>query len=179
MTDQTTTNDQPPTDHTDQTPEVISLEEAATRLGISTNAVRQRIKRGTLTGDRTTTPWSVLWSPGRSRPTTGQPSTDQPTMESTTTTPDPRLAGIDAELAALRDERDWLRDRVEELTRTNLALISRLPAGDRPPDALEAATTRQDRAGGAERAAHDREADRAGGGLLRRFWRAWWHGERE
>ena len=80
-------------------PERISLEEAASQLGISTNAVRQRIKRGTLDADRSVTPWSVLWSPGRSQPTIDQPSTDQPT-----TVADGRASALEAELAS-RDRR--------------------------------------------------------------------------
>jgi hypothetical protein len=50
-------NDQP----TDQptTPALVSLEDAAAELGITVNAVRQRIKRGTLIGIRTEAGWLV------------------------------------------------------------------------------------------------------------------------
>jgi hypothetical protein len=86
-------------DHgTDQT-ERVSLEEAAVRLNISVNAVRQRIKRGTLDADRSASPWSVLWSISRSQPTPDQPPTNQPTMPA-----DNRMLALKAEIAG-RDQR--------------------------------------------------------------------------
>ncbi len=36
---------------TDQAPEPVTIDDAATVLGITSNAVRQRLKRGTLTGE--------------------------------------------------------------------------------------------------------------------------------
>ncbi|MBA3275645.1 MAG: hypothetical protein H0T72_07615, partial [Chloroflexia bacterium] len=51
-------DDQPATDQP-TTPALVSLEDAADALGITVNAVRQRIKRGTLIGVRTETGWLV------------------------------------------------------------------------------------------------------------------------
>ncbi len=50
--------DQPATDQP-TTPALVTLEDAAAALGITVNAVRQRIKRGTLIGVKTDTGWSV------------------------------------------------------------------------------------------------------------------------
>jgi hypothetical protein len=99
MSDQSDRPDQPadqdPTDPrptaTDQAPEPVTTDEAATVLGITANAVRQRLKRGTLAGEKTAGGW-VVWLPtdpptnhiaGRSPtnqpPTRSRPTIDQPT----------------------------------------------------------------------------------------------------
>ena len=65
--------DRPPTDPTDPSAVAadrptghgepgrpVSLEEAADRLGITANAVRQRLKRGTLAGHKTPAGWVVV-----------------------------------------------------------------------------------------------------------------------
>jgi hypothetical protein len=74
--------DRPPTNPAAMVP----LEEAAARLGISVNAVRQRIKRRTLLGVRTGAGWLVATDPATTatgcRDDTDQPPTDhrpQPT----------------------------------------------------------------------------------------------------
>jgi hypothetical protein len=87
----------------------------AERLGISTNAVRQRIKRGTLDADRSVTPWSVLWSPGQSQPPTGQPSTDQATRTAADRAPalEAELAGRDLRIRDLELDRDRWHDQAQ------------------------------------------------------------------
>ncbi len=77
-TDQPTNQgDRPAGDHrpttTDHAP--VPIEEAAAQLGITVNAVRQRIKRGTVEGYKTPAGWVVVVQ----RPTTDQGSTDRPT----------------------------------------------------------------------------------------------------
>jgi hypothetical protein len=70
--------DQPPTDQV-TTPALLTLEEAAAQLGITVNAVRQRIKRGTLLGVKTDAGWLV---DADHRPATDRPptrATNQPT----------------------------------------------------------------------------------------------------
>ena len=66
--------DQPPTKY-----ERGSLEEAALRLGITVNAVRQRLKRGTLIGVKTTHCWLVDWRPTNNEDDS-RSSTNQPTV---------------------------------------------------------------------------------------------------
>ncbi len=67
-------SDQPPTDRL-TTPEPVPIEEAAAALGISVNAVLQRLKRGTLTGIKTDAGWSMSCRPHVDRPETS----DRPT----------------------------------------------------------------------------------------------------
>ena len=95
MTDQPTgQNNRPPGDHRPTTADhaPVPIEAAADRLGITVNAVRQRIKRGTLEGYKTPAGWVVVID----RPTSDQPPTsttdqrpttgDQPTNQRPTTT---------------------------------------------------------------------------------------------
>jgi len=81
----------PPTDPTDQpaAPALLSVEAAAAELGISSNAVRQRIKRRTLFAVKTEAGWLVATD----RPTTvvgRQPDHDRPPTNPTTTPTDHR-----------------------------------------------------------------------------------------
>lgn len=103
--------DQPAADHA-TTPALLTLEDAAADLGITVNAVRQRIKRGTLLGVKTDEGWLV--DPGH-RPATERPptrATGQPTNHTTTST-DQQLT---IDLAPLADViRDQNR-RLEELS---------------------------------------------------------------
>ena len=73
--------DQPPTDQ-DDAPVLVSLEEAAAELGISVNAVRQRIKRHTVAAVKTEAGWLVDMVATNQRPTTQRP-TDQATNQPT------------------------------------------------------------------------------------------------
>jgi len=73
-TDNESTTDQRPADH-----DVLTLEETAERLGISINAVRQRIKRGTLPAERTPAGWVVsLATDHTAHAGQGRRPTDQP-----------------------------------------------------------------------------------------------------
>jgi hypothetical protein len=89
-TDQDATDHRPTTGDHPPDPVPATLEEAAVTLGITSNAVRQRLKRGTLTGEKTAGGW-VVWLPadqattvvvGRSvidqPPTTGRPTSHRP-----------------------------------------------------------------------------------------------------
>src|SRR5688500_11026923 len=69
--------DHRPANHADQeeAPRVVTLDQAASELGITVNAVRQRLKRGTLTGIRTDTGWLVDMSTADQRPHAGGSST--------------------------------------------------------------------------------------------------------
>ncbi len=114
VTDHEPTNgaglDQPPADHP-TTPVLRTLEEAAADLGITVNAVRQRIKRGTLTGIKTDAGWLVDMSVTNDRPTAQRPTTNQATNHTTTPTdPQPTI-----DLAPLADVIDDLTRRNAEL----------------------------------------------------------------
>jgi len=89
-TDQDATDHRPTTGDHPPGPAPVTLEEAAITLGISPNAVRQRLKRGTLTGEKTAGGWVVWlptdqattlvvgWSVTDQPPTTGRPTGDRP-----------------------------------------------------------------------------------------------------
>jgi hypothetical protein len=152
-------------------PRRYSVPEVAGLLGISERAVRERITAGTLTAEKVEGAWQVELDavPEAVRP--------EPQVPPIGTAGGTGTAALEAENAALRDERDWLRDRVEELTLTNLALISRLPAGDRPgTEAMEASLSAPEATGEAEGPADDAGVVAS---RWRRFWARWWHGDRE
>jgi len=78
-----------PLDHesaTDQRPTdlpAFSIEEAAAQLGITVNAVRQRLKRATLHGEKTPAGWVVFLSTDHATSTDrGRHATDQPATRS-------------------------------------------------------------------------------------------------
>lgn len=70
-----------PTDHAG-----LSLEQAADQLGISVNAVRQRIKRGTLSAERGVDGWVVFLA---TDPVAGRRPTDRPTTTARATSNQP------------------------------------------------------------------------------------------
>ena len=113
MTDQPTDQgDRPPGDHRPTTGDhaPVPSEAAATRLGITVNAVRQRVKRGTIEGYKTPAGWVVVVD----RPTTDRPptsATDQPTNQRPTTTDQAPTVDL-APLAAV----------ISDLTRENRQL---------------------------------------------------------
>jgi len=106
-TDNESTTDQRPADH-----DVLTLEETAERLGISINAVRQRIKRGTLPAERTPAGWVVsLATDHTAHAGQGRRPTDQPRGASRPATGrpiDPSAIGPLADLIAdlSRENRD-------------------------------------------------------------------------
>jgi len=105
--------DQPPADHP-TTPALLTLEEAAAELGITVNAVRQRIKRETLTGVKTDAGWLVDMAATHDRPTTQRPPANQATNH--TTTPTDQQPTID--LAPLTDLIERQAQELQRLTET-------------------------------------------------------------
>jgi len=104
-TDQVATDQRPTTDHAPD-PAPLTVEAAAIALGITANAVRQRMKRGTLAGEKTAGGW-VVWLPTdqATTPLVGRSVADQPTTPDRPTTDRPRptsAAGVNlAPLAEL------------------------------------------------------------------------------
>ena len=130
--------DQPAADQP-TTPVLRTLDEAAADLGITTNAVRQRIKRGTLIGIKTDAGWlvDIDHRPATDRPMVG--ATDRPTNRATT--PADQQPTID--LAPLAEVIDDLTRRNAELAATAAMWQTRaahledqlkqLPSGKIPP----------------------------------------------
>ena len=139
----------------------VSVAEAAERLGLSTEAVRMRLKRRTLPGDRDDAGhWRVWLSADEQVPNTdltpSQQSTSQATHRDLTTDPTPANALLDH----LRDEVNFLRgqladtqaaldqrsrelaaerERFDVLHREALARIPALGSGQDTPQASPAA----------------------------------------
>ncbi len=77
-------------------PTTVPIAEAAARLGISVDAVRKRIQRGKLTGQKTDSGWTVVWIEPDIRPDTVQ-------------TPVPESSAL---VDDLRDQVAYLRDQL-------------------------------------------------------------------
>ncbi len=142
MSDRRATVDQPSTDR----PPIVdrlTVTEAAARLGISSDAVRSRLNRGTLEGRKEEDGW-VVYLPVE--PTVDQPS---PTVErpssdrGPTVAPDALLAGKDETIAGLRDEVAFLRreleTRTDELQRRDVLLREALERIPQLPSTVAAA----------------------------------------
>ncbi len=118
-------------------PTTVPIAEAAARLGISVDAVRKRIQRGKLTGQKTDHGWTVVWIEPDIRPDTVQ----TPVPESSALVDDLRdqVAYLRDQLASERDARaDAERRHASEIERRDVLLrealgrIPQLPAGDAP-----------------------------------------------
>lgn len=135
---QPTDQDRPPTDNTtdERIPRRVSVPEAALLLGISEDAVRSRLRRGTLRKEKGTdgTVYVILNGAARAdRPPTGadQPSTDadQPTTDHATDRAD-ALGMIELmrdQVEHLRGQLDAEREANRENRRIIAALVGRVP----------------------------------------------------
>jgi hypothetical protein len=101
---------QPATDQP-TTPALVSLEDAALTLGITVNAVRQRIKRGTLIGIKTDAGWLVDVVA-----TNQESGTDQPTRRPTNHTSSATDHRPTIDLTPMVDHIAVLEDQVQRLT---------------------------------------------------------------
>ena len=107
-------DDQPATDQP-TTPAPVSLEDAADTLGITVNAVRQRIKRGTLIGIKTDAGWLVDVVA-----TNQESGTDRPTKRPTNHTSSATDHRPTIDLTPMVDHIAVLEDRVQRLTESNM-----------------------------------------------------------
>jgi hypothetical protein len=103
-------HDHPPTDHS-TTPAWVSMEIAADTLGITVNAVRQRIKRGTLIGVKTDDVWSVDMVATNQESGTDRPTT-RPTNHATIPTDQRPTIDLSPLADVIRDQ----NRRLEELS---------------------------------------------------------------
>ncbi len=146
----------------------VSVKDAADRLGLSSEAVRMRLRRGTLAGRKQGGGWVVLLP---ADPTADAMATEpRPHADAT---PDRTAAVYDELVASLRSEVEHLRAelaaRAEESRRKDhiiAGLVQRvpeLPAGHDGP------TTRPEAPGAAE-------PPKPAGETLALRWRRWWRG---
>ncbi len=124
--------------------ELVTIKEAAERLGVSPDTVRRRLKRGELTGEHETTPqgfvWRVAFPTGeRASETPGEPATVGGDAIELARLRE-RVAGLERLTTELSEDRNAWREqaaRSEEsarelriLVQQAQALAQALPAGD-------------------------------------------------
>lgn len=134
-----TPSDQPETNQA--TDRCVTVLEAASLLGISEDAVRSRLKRGTLRREkgRDGTVYVLLGSVGHTnRPTTNQPTIDQATTEQSAD--QSTLSLMQAHLDSLQEQLDYLRDQLDQERGANrenrriiAGLVNRIPELEAAP----------------------------------------------
>ena len=129
-----TTNDQPADAHpTDQTADRrVTVAEAAVLLGLSEDAVRSRLKRGTLRRKKGTDGTVFVVLAGGvpdDRPTTNvdRPTTDQTTDQSALALMQAHLDSLGEHLTCLRYQLDQEREANRENRRIIAGLVQRVP----------------------------------------------------
>jgi hypothetical protein len=147
------TNDRPETNHS--TDRRVTVQEAAVLLGLSEDAVRSRLKRGTLGKEKAPdgTVYVVLGvGESTDRPTTSQPTNDQPTTGQSTD--QSAQAMMQAHLDSLQDQLDHLRCQLEEAHDANrenrriiAGLVQRVPELEPAREQREATVSASDDAG--------------------------------
>jgi hypothetical protein len=120
------------TDRTERDPTAnqqrLTVHDAARKLGISEDAVRMRIKRGTLSSDKEGGRLYVLLDA-------------EPTTEPTTDRTDELIEELRGRVQSLEDQLGQERDANRENRRIIAALTSRIPAIEAPPEARESPQT--------------------------------------
>jgi hypothetical protein len=179
MSDRTTTGNQPESDRpTDRTAtETMPAAEAARRLGITPDAVRARINRGTLAGEKRGAQWWVYLPTDRIpvEPPTGtqpdatgtRPDTDRPLVEQLRSEVDylrGELAARNRDLATERERSATERERADVLMREALGRIEALTAGE----------TREDATQSTQDGPHDEQSGDAADNAPASWWRRWW-----
>jgi excisionase family DNA binding protein len=140
----------------------VTVPEAAELLGITAEAVRMRIKRGTLRSERQGGRVFVLLGQGQP---TEQP-TDRPDE------PNALISQMQGRIDSLERQLEEAAERDRENRRIIVALTSRIPAIEAPasPEATESPETAREPAEGAE--PHP-DAPGAQEGVQRPWWRRW------
>jgi hypothetical protein len=146
------TDDEPTDAHpTDQTTDRrMTVAQAAVLLGLSEDAVRSRLKRGTLSKEKDAdgTVFVVLGANGRpGRPTTNgdRPTTDQATDQSALALMQAHLDSLGEQLTYIRDQLDQEREANRENRRIIAGLVQRVPELEAPRNGHETASAESDR----------------------------------
>jgi hypothetical protein len=140
------TDDQPTDAHpTDQTTDRrMTVAQAAVLLGLSEDAIRSRLKRGTLSKEKDADGTVFVVLDG-GRPTTNgdRPTTDQTTDQSALALMQAHLDSLGEQLTYIRDQLDQEREANRENRRIIAGLVQRVPElgpAYEPRDAPETAT---------------------------------------
>ena len=144
------------------------MAEAADALGITVDAVRSRIKRGTIEHERKGVRVYVLLGVDESRPGYDQ-DTDQDTDQGGdqgTTAPEDRTAEL---IATLQEQLQAERQAHAEARRIIAGLVERIPAIEAPQEASEASETVEEKQGRGE--PHSTTVESQEGTQRRPWWR--------
>ena len=131
----------------------MDVKQAAEALGISSEGVRQRIRRGTLESDKGTDGRVYVWLDGEAN---GSPATERESERNT--------HGV---ITRLENEVEWLRREVERKDTLLMSLMHRVPELEAPRNGHEMTTAGPD--GEEPRPAHGGAQEGAG----RSWWRRW------
>jgi len=140
----------------------LTVAQAADALGITVDAVRSRVKRGTIDHERIGGRVYVLLGADESRPGHDQ-DTDQ-VGDQGATVPEDRTAEL---IATLREQLQVERQAHAEARRIIAGLVERIPAIEAPQEPTEAAETVEEEP---ERAEPNSATGGAQGGVQRRPW---------
>jgi hypothetical protein len=140
------------------------VSEAADALGITVDAVRSRVKRGTIDHEREGGRVYVLLDTDESRPGQDQ-DTDQVGDQGTTAAED----RTDELIATLREQLQAERQAHAEARRIIAGLVERIPAIEAPQEPAEASETVEDASDRAE--PHSATVESQEGAQRRRWWR--------
>ena len=132
----------------------LNVNEAAEAFGISSEGVRQRIRRGTLQSDKGTDGRVYVWLDGDAN---GSPATERESERDT--------RGV---ITRLENEVEWLRREVERKDTLLMTLMHRVPELEAPQRPSEA---RQGDGDGADQVRHHPEEN---GALRFPERRSWW-----
>jgi predicted ArsR family transcriptional regulator len=112
----------------------LTIDQAADHLGISPDAVRSRVKRGTLASEREDGRVYVLVDVDRPRPAIDRPPTDQSTDNALT-------SQMQSEIDHLRGQLEAERAAHAEARRIIAGLVERIPAIEAPQESSGGAET--------------------------------------
>jgi hypothetical protein len=147
----------------------LTVAEASEILGVTVEAVRGRIKRGTLEHERTDKGVFVLLPTDQTtdRP---RPDTDQATdrLQSNSTA---LISAKDETIAALREQLEAERQAHAEARRLLMAALERIPAIEAPPDERESPQTVEEEPQRAEEPHPG--TPKAQGGARKPWWQRW------
>ena len=120
----------------------VTVADAARLLGLSAEAVRMRIKRGTLASEKVEGTVYVLLDADPTRPNY-EPTTNQTTDPTTDPTTDQTVLVevLHEQVAYLRDQLDQEREANRENRRIIAGLVQRVPELEAPPEPREAPET--------------------------------------
>jgi IS30 family transposase len=147
----------------------LTVAEAASALGITQDAVRKRIRRGTIQGDRDASGRVYVYVPASETVHKTDQDTDQPQSAS-----DALISAKDETIATLREQLEAERQAHAEARRIIAGLVERMPpAIEAPSEPRESPQTVEEEQ---ERAEPQSDAPSTQEGVRRPWWQTWFGG---